>query len=75
MTNAEGNEGPAERRVAEHLALLRVDPPTAPTALVRRIVRSVRFQRLLRQPLRVAGMIATAAVAGAVALLGLRRRS
>jgi hypothetical protein len=75
MTRGEGEDGPAEARVAEHLALLRVDAPGPSAALVRRVMRSARLQRLLRQPVRVVGMIAAAVVTGVAALLGARRRS
>jgi hypothetical protein len=69
------NGGPAEARVSEHLALLRTDGPEPSTALVRRIVRSARWQRLARDPVRVVGMIAAAVATGVAAVLGLRRRS
>lgn len=42
---------PAERSLAQHLELLRTEPPTAPGAMVTRIIRAVRWQRALRRPL------------------------
>jgi hypothetical protein len=74
VATSEGNGGPAEARVSEHLALLRADGPEPPTSLVRRVVRSARWQRLARDPLRVVGMIAAAVATGVAALLGLRKR-
>lgn len=44
---------PAEQRLDEHLELLRTSRPSASTALVRVVVRAVRWQRLIRQPLLV----------------------
>ncbi len=55
---------PAERRLGEHLELVRVGGPEPGRSLVRRIVRTARWQRALRAPLLVAGMIAAAVVDG-----------
>jgi hypothetical protein len=74
VATSEGNGGPAEARVSEHLALLRADGPEPPTSLVRRVVRSARWQRLARDPLRVVGMIAAAVATGVAALIGMRKR-
>ncbi len=66
---------PAERRLAEHLDVLRADPPQPGTALVKRVVRTARWQGLLRAPLRAVGMVAAGIAEGLGALLGVRRRS
>jgi hypothetical protein len=52
---------PAERRLTQHLELLRASPPTAAPQLVTTVLRGVRWQRAVREPLVLAG-----AVAGAV---------
>lgn len=51
---------PAQRSVAGHLALLRAEPPTPGTSLVRRVMRTTRWQQAVRAPLRVVTMIAGA---------------
>lgn len=52
---------PAERRLTQHLELLRASPPATP-ALVPRVIRGVRWQRVVRDPLVLVGTVATAAV-------------
>jgi hypothetical protein len=52
---------PAERRLTQHLELLRDSPPTTPT-LVPRVIRGVRWQRAIRDPLVLVGTVAAAAV-------------
>ncbi len=64
---------PAERRLAEHLELLRAGGPEPGGDLASRIVRSARWQRAVREPLRVAGMIASSLLSGLGTLLGGRR--
>jgi hypothetical protein len=64
---------PVERRLDEHLELLRSSPPRTGTALAPRVVRTARWQRALRAPLRVGGMIAAALVDGIVGLFASRR--
>jgi len=59
-----GEPSPAERRLGEHLELMRVAGPEPGHSLVRRIVRTARWQRALRAPLLVAGVIAAAVVDG-----------
>ena len=66
---------PAERRLAEHLELLRDSPPSPGTSLVPRVVRTARWQSFLRAPLRVVGMIGFAFVQGLTTLFGGTRRS
>jgi hypothetical protein len=67
--------GPAERRLDEHLELLRATPPEPGTALVPRVVRRARVQSYLRAPLRVVGMIGFAFVHGLAALVGGGKKS
>jgi hypothetical protein len=77
-----GNDGPddrspAERRLGEHLELLRRAPLQPDRSLVARIGRTARWQRVVRAPLRVVGMIAEAVVDGLLKLAlppGRRRR-
>lgn len=73
--NDEPETGPAERRLDEHLELLRATPPEPSTALVPRVVRKARLQSYLRAPLRVVGMIGLAFVHGLAALVGGGRKS
>jgi len=65
---------PAERRLHEHLELLRTEPLVAPAPLVARIVRAARWQRAIRRPLVAAGALAGAIVDGVRLLLGSRTR-
>ena len=67
--------GPAERRLDEHLELLRDSPPSPGTALVPRVVRTARWQSFLRAPRRVVGMIGLAFVQGLTTLFGGTRKS
>lgn len=73
--NGEHDEAdtPAERRLGQHLELLRAQGPKPGRDLVRRVVRSARWQRILRPPLRVAGMIAASVLDGLAALVGRTR--
>jgi hypothetical protein len=59
---------PAERRLTRHLEVLRVSPPSGGAELVPRVIRSVRWQRAIRDPLVLVGAVA-AAVAESVGLL------
>ncbi len=72
--NDEFEAGPAERRLDEHLALLRDSPPEPGTALVPRVVRTARWQGMLRAPLRVVAMIGAAFLQGITTLAGGGRR-
>ena len=63
----------AERRLADHLELLRAAPPEPGTDMVRRVARTARWQRLARAPLQVAGLIVAGVATGISTLLGLRR--
>ena len=60
---------PAERRLAEHLELLRDSPPSATPQLVARVIGGVRWQRAIRDPLLFIGAVAAALVEGASVLL------
>jgi hypothetical protein len=62
----------AERRLDEHLELLRAIPPEPGRALVAQTVRTARWQRAVRAPLQVAGLIAAALVDGLSRLIGQR---
>jgi hypothetical protein len=59
---------PAERRLTQHLQLLRAAPPESPPVLVPRVIRGVRWQRAIRDPLVLVGAV-TAAVAESLGLL------
>ena len=69
---------PAERGLDRHLELLRrLDSEEPGRSLVQTVVRTARWQRAARAPLRVAGMIAGALFDGVlrqVAMGGRRRR-
>jgi hypothetical protein len=54
---------PAERRLTQHLELLRASPPIPPS-LVPRVIRGVRWQRAIRDPLVLVGTVAAAALEG-----------
>jgi hypothetical protein len=54
----------AERRLSQHLELLRTSPPTGGAQLVPRVIRGVRWQRAVREPLALVGMVASAVVDG-----------
>ncbi len=64
---------PAERRLIEHLEIVRASPPSGGQSLTRRVVRSARRHRALREPLRLIGTIAAAVIEGVGGLLGIRR--
>ncbi len=55
---------PAERRLTEHLELLRASPPTDPPQLAPRVIRTVRWQRVIRDPLLLVGAVAAALAEG-----------
>jgi hypothetical protein len=60
---------PAERRLSEHLELLRASPPIVAPGLVPRVLRGARWQRAIRDPLVLAGAVAAAAAEGLSVLL------
>ena len=64
-----GDLTPAERRLAQHLELLRSSPPSATPQLVSRVIRDVRWQRAIRDPLLLVGAVAAALVEGASILI------
>ena len=60
---------PAERRLTQHLELLRASPPTGTPQLVTAVIRGVRWQRAVRDPLVLVGVVASTVLDG----LGLLR--
>ena len=75
--NDEPEPTPAERALAGHLALLqRADWEALhdDSSLVRRIVRTARWQGAVRAPLRVAGMIGASVLDGVLVFAGAGRR-
>lgn len=48
---------PAERRLRDHLAVLAAEAPEPDASLPPRVVRSARWQRAVRAPLWVGGML------------------
>lgn len=60
---------PAERRLSQHLELLRASPPNATPQLVPQVIRGVRWQRAIRDPLLLVGAVAAALAEGASVLL------
>ena len=61
---------PAERGLTKHLEVLRVSPPSGGPELVPRVIRSVRWQRAIRDPLVLVGTVATAIAEGMGLLFG-----
>ena len=59
---------PAERRLSEHLELLRASPPTAAPELIARIIQRARWQGTIRDPMVFAGAV-VAAIGEALVLL------
>lgn len=64
----------AERRLDEHLEPLRREGPEPGQELAIRVVRTARWQRALRAPLRVIGLLAGAFADGLAGLIAGRRR-
>ena len=58
----------AERRLSEHLELLRASPPTAAPELIARILQRARWQGPIRDPMIFVGVVA-AAIGEALVLL------
>lgn len=61
---------PAERGLAQHLELLRASPPVDSPGLVARVIRGVRWQRAVREPLLLVGAVAAALREGLGLLFG-----
>lgn len=59
---------PAELRLTRHLEVLRASPPTGTPELVATVIRGVRWQRAVRDPLVLVGEVASAVVDGLVLL-------
>jgi hypothetical protein len=74
VNDSRSTQDDAERRLDEHLGLLRTRPPEPGTMLVPRVVRAARLQRLLRVPIDAVAGLAGAVASGVAALLGLKRR-
>lgn len=68
------DDSPAERRLREHLAVLAAEEPDAGTALAARVVRTARWQRAIRAPLRVGGLLAAAVVDAFGVVFGTREQ-
>lgn len=64
----------AERRLDEHLELVRAEPPASDPRLTRGVVRTVRWQRALIVPIRMASAVAVGLVAGVRAVAPTRER-
>ena len=64
----------ADRRLDQHLELLRSEPPEPGTALVPRVVRTARLQRMLRTPIKAMIALASTVAGGVAALFGARSR-
>lgn len=60
---------PAERRLSEHLELLRSNPPTTAPELIARILRRARWQVAIRDRLIFMGAVSGAVVEGLSLLL------
>ncbi len=76
MNDAPSEMSPeAERRLAEHLELLRTDRRQPSLALAGRVVRTARWQRVARAPLRVIGMLAGSVLDGITRLVAPGRRN
>ena len=75
MTEPPGDDAtPAEARLRGHLELLRAEDPGTRVALRENVVSAARWQRALRAPLRVVGLIAAAIGDGVGMLIGARAR-
>jgi hypothetical protein len=66
------HQGPAERRLSEHLQLLRADPPEGSAQIVATIIRRARWQRMIRQPLLAITALTASIGDGIRMLLGAR---
>jgi len=63
---------PPQRAAAEHLGLLRDQPPEPGRSLAVQVMRTTRWQRAIRAPLRIAALIAASVLDG-LGVLGRRR--
>ena len=66
-------DGPAERALEERLEVVRALSPRADAGLAAAVVRAARWQRAVRAPLILGGLLARSAVE-ALGLLVRRRR-
>ena len=69
-SNADDDLTPAERRLWDHLELLRSQPPAAGPELIPRIVRSARWQIAIRDQVLFVGAVAMAISEGFSLLCG-----
>ncbi len=68
--NTDEDLTPAERRLSEHLELLRSNPPATAPELIARILRSARWQIAIRDPLIFVGAVSAAMAEGLSLLSG-----
>ncbi len=73
--SADEPRSPADRRLDEHLELLRGDSPAGDDALAARIARTARWQGAVRAPLQAAVSLLGAAAHGLAVLVGVRGRA
>ena len=66
-------DGPAERALEERLEVVRALSPRADAGLAAAVVRAARWQRAVRAPLILGGLLARAAVEAVGLLVGRRR--
>ena len=71
----DADRSPAEERALALLAVLRAEADDGDRAFVGGVMRTVRFQRTLREVLTAIGSLAGAVTHGVAAVLGLPRRS
>lgn len=74
MTPPNDQPSPVERRLDEHLELLRSRPPQPPGALVSTVVHAARWQGAIRQPLLAIAGVLAAMTDGVRVLFGSRGR-
>ncbi len=67
-------QGPAERRLSEHLELVRTSPLPAESGLAAGIVRRAGWQRLVRAPLDALGNLIAAVADALMIFAGQRKR-
>lgn len=70
----ENSETAAEHRLVEHLAMVRANPPETEQTLTHRVVRRARWQRLVRAPLEVIGVLIGALADAVSAFAGSHNR-
>ena len=68
-------DSPAEERLGDHLALMRVEAPISRPGLTWAVLRTLRWQRALLTPLRAGSAIAFGLFGALRGLLGGGRRA